>query len=202
MFFLYEHEWLLFLTAEALTWVFALFFCISRYRYRMEHISRLFLVLVGVCTLFQVVLVGVDYYITGKISFFQVILCMFFVYAATLGHSEFVRLDQYIKSRITPYRSENSDEFKTHTLYRLRVILVHTAAFVLLHAIWYIADSATSGLPPLTVFIFNEWIEYPHQGFFSVPELNMLSYFWKVIYYYDLCVFVLLHMRSSLWYNK
>ncbi|GIQ71136.1 hypothetical protein DUZ99_12140 [Xylanibacillus composti] len=196
MSFIYEHEWLFFFLSEVLIWVLAVPFLILRYRYGLEQASIVLLIVILACNLFQGLLVVVDFVHTGEISFFQVVIVLFFIYAFTLGKSDFALMDQYLKKKFKPpHRVVKEASLLPYMRFRRKWMLGHTAAFLLLHSIWYAVDIGTL-VPPAGLFFFQDWIRLPHQGYFEIPQLNALSYFWKVMYYVDLLFFLLL---STIW---
>ncbi|GEM_PF-3119994 len=198
MSFIYEHEWMFFVLSEVLIWVMAVPFLIIRYRFGLEQASMVLLILILTCNLFQGLLVVIDFVHTGEVSFFQVVIVLFFIYAFTLGKSDFALVDLYLKKKFKPmHRNAKRDEsLHPYIRFRSKWMLVHTAAFLLLHAGWYIVDVGGI-LPPAGLFFFHEWIRLPHQGYFEIPALNAMSYFWKVVYYMDLLFYLLI---TTIWH--
>lgn len=196
MSFLYEYEWLLFLLSEALGWVIAVLFFIIRYRYKLERASRILLTLFVTLTLFQAALAGIDYYQSGTVSFFQVFIVMFILYAFTLGHADFVRLDLFIKQKFNPDMIVARDGLEEHLSARWKLVLVHSVAFIVAHSLWYVLSYGWEGFPNLAVYTFHEWIDRPHEGYFPSAGINSISYYWKLVYSFDLGFFA---FACSLW---
>lgn len=195
MAYLFENEWFFLMASEGLMWVFVCLFLICRYKLLLDRLSQLFLIWIIICDLFQALLVGFDYYFTGKVSFFQIVTILFFIYASTLGSSDFKRLDAYIKQKY-----HNNQRILTASIikhrkkintYRRYLFIAHSASFFLAHILWYITDSSLTGFPNYHVFIFNEWIQYPHQGYYSNSAINIISYMWKIFYSFDVIVFLI-----------
>ncbi|WP_227936123.1 hypothetical protein [Alkalihalobacillus deserti] len=192
MAFLYEHGWLLFILSEGLTWLAALVFLISRYRLKLDRLSHWCLLLIVLCTIFQALLALVNYYFTGKVSFFQVVIIVFIIYASTLGKSDFERLDTYIQHKCKRYRKFNeidgpTDKVRTYIKDRQQLFFIHTTALFVIHFAWFMIDSKTSDRK---FFLFNEWIQHPHQGFYNNPVFNIISYVWSIVYIIDVSFFL------------
>ncbi|WP_100407803.1 hypothetical protein [Bacillus solitudinis] len=192
MYFLYEHGWVLFILSEGLTWLAALMFLISRYRLRLYRLSQWCLLLIILCTFFQAVLAGVNYYFTGKVSFFQVVIILFILYASTIGSSDFERIEKYILQKFKRYRKRNEiDELKVDSITYLKarqwLFIIHTTTLFGVHFLWFMLDSKTSSSRFL---LFNEWIQHPHQGFFNNQSFNIISYLWSIVYLIDLSCFL------------
>lgn len=196
MSFLYEYEWLLFLLSEVLGWVVALLFFVIRYRYKFEQASRMLLAVFFTLTLFQAALAGIDYYQSGTVSFFQVFIVMFILYAFTLGHADFVRLDLFIKQRFNPGMIIHRDGLEEHLAARWKLVLVHSIAYILMHTLWYVMTYGYSGFPNFSIYLFHEWIDRPHEGYFESAGLNSISYYWKLVYSFDLAFFL---FACTLW---
>jgi hypothetical protein len=193
--FLYENGWILFILSEALTWLAALIFFACRYLLRLERISNFCLLLIILCTIFQAFLAGVNYFFTGKVSFFQVVIILFIIYASTLGSSDFERIDKYLQQKFNKYRKLNSNEetpdSTTELNYRNGLFLFHTIAFSFMHLIWFCLDFLTMNYSFTHVFLFQQWISHPHQGIFHNSAFNIISYLWSIIYIFDLCFFII-----------
>ncbi|WP_332697358.1 hypothetical protein [Halalkalibacter lacteus] len=206
MSFLYEHGWVLFILSEGLTWLATLLFLVSRYRFRLDLLSQWCLIIIILCTIFQALLAGINYYLTGKVSFFQVIIILFILYASTLGSSDFKRLDYYIQQKTKKYRglidtTVKKDDILAYVKYRQQLFFIHTTAIFIIHFVWFAIDFNTSnGLSGYRLFFLNEWFQHPHQGFFNNLTFNIISYLWSIIYIFDLYIFLiytfLLHFRQ------
>ncbi len=199
--FLYKNEWIFFAVSEGLMWVFLLFFFITRYKLLMNQVSNLFLFQIIIINLFQAFLVCIDYYFTGSVSFFQVFMILFIIYASTIGRSDFKRLDVLMKKRYIHLHRTQCSSLISEITYRLILFAIHTTVFFLLHIIWYRID-VTPGLPNIQLFLFHEWVNYPHQGYYTNPLFNIMSYIWKIIYVIDLCILVIYTATSFFYRNK
>jgi hypothetical protein len=200
--FLYDHGWILFILSEGLTWVATLLFFIFRYRFKLDRISQWCLTFIILCTLFQGLLAGVNYYFTGKVSFFQIVIILFIIYASTLGSADFKRMDQYIQNKFEKYRKlpntvGNSDNYKPYVKYRQQLFSIHTIAFFAIHSTWFAIDFNTANsLSGYQLFYFNEWLQHPHQGLYHHPVFNIISYMWSIFYLIDLHIFLTLIFLS------
>jgi hypothetical protein len=202
---MYEHGWLLFVLSEGLTWLAVVLFLVGRYWLELNRLSQWCLLFIILCNNFQALLAGIDYYFTGKVSFFQVVIILFIIYASTLGSSDFQRLDKYIQQKLNKYRgtlktegeqdeiqAETQDDIRTYIKYRRQLFSIHTTAFVVLHFVWLVIDmSTTTVLSGYEVFFPNEWFHHPHQGYFHNPILNIISYVWSIVYVFDVYIFLI-----------
>ncbi|WP_026700792.1 hypothetical protein [Salibacterium aidingense] len=197
MSFLYEFGWSLFILSEGLTWGIVLLFIVSRYFFHLDRLSQWFLFLIILFTVFQAFLAGVNYYITGKVSFFQVVIILFIIYAGTLGSSNFERLDIYIQQWINNYlKSDKSDripvipaiDFKQENL----IFGIHSIAFFGILLFWYAIDSH-----PL--FAISIWLQHPHLGLFNNSIFNVISYVWCITYIFELFFYIL---NALIWWMR
>ncbi|WP_332631586.1 hypothetical protein [Halalkalibacter flavus] len=195
--FLYENGWILFILSEGLTWLAALLFFICRYRLKLDRVSQWCLTLIILCTLFQGLLAGINYYFTGKVSFFQIVIILFIIYASTLGSADFKRMDQYIQNKFEKHRKllntvEKIDHLRPYIKFRRQLFFIHTIAFIAIHIAWFAIDINTSNsLPAYQLFYFNEWLQHPHQGLFHSPVFNIISYMWSIVYLFDVYIFLI-----------
>ncbi|RSL34181.1 hypothetical protein D7Z54_06345 [Salibacterium salarium] len=199
MSFLHGHGWALFILSEGLTWVAALMFLVSRYGFQLKRLSQWFLTCIILFTIFQGALAGIDYYITGKVSAFQVFIILFIVYTSTLGSSDFERIDLYIKQKIDKHhRTYNNDRSPVQTdsyvKHKQLLFIVHTISFFGAHLFWFFIDSNA-----IVFFYVNEWLHHPHQGLFHHPFINIISYGWSIIYLIDLYFYLI---NKILWWLK
>ncbi|MDC3418632.1 hypothetical protein [Aquibacillus salsiterrae] len=203
---LHVYGWTFFVISESLTWLFVILFMLARYKWMANRLSYLFMIGAIICNLFQLVIVWVDYYFTGTVSFLQMVIILFIIYATTLGSNDMKRIDSYIQKKINNKRNSRITsskvrmDNKTYILYKRNLFLLHTVAYFLFHLLWYIFDPNTTGLPNYSLFFFNEWINYPHEGFYSLPIFNIISYFWKIIYFFE-CI-VMIFYSSWLIFDK
>jgi hypothetical protein len=144
---------------------------------------------------FQILLGGIDFYYTGKISFFQIVIVLFITYASTLGSSDFQRLDKFIKDKMDPHRKyidrlSELDTLQVHLPYRQALFIAHTIAFLLFHYVWYLLDleEKKSSLNDFSLTITSFWFQSIDLSFFNAPIYMMISYCWSMVYLYDLFV--------------
>lgn len=196
MHFLYEHGWFFFILSEGLTWLSTVLGFFSRYRLGLHRLSQWCLLFIILCTISQAFLAGINYYFTGKVSFFQVVIILFIIYASTLGSSDFQRLDNYIQQKTKKYRKLNDtvgikNDIFAYVNYRQQLFFIHTTALFVIHFVWLAIDFNTAnGLSGYSLDFFNEWFQHPHQGFFNNPTFNIISYVWSIIYIFDLYTFL------------
>jgi hypothetical protein len=193
--FLYGHSWLLFVISEGATWVlvFFLFFC--RYWLRFDRVSKWLFKLIVLINVFQIFLGIIDYYYTGKISFFQIVIVLFITYACTLGSSDFQRLDQYIKEKWSRGSGINRtdlvhhEDIRLHMAYRKWLFFLHTTAFTIIHYLWFKLESSRySTFGEFMKYVNNGWFQHIDQAFFTNSIYYMISYVWSMIYAFDFIV--------------
>lgn len=206
MSFLYHHQWLLFFASEGLTWILAVLFLASRYFFSLNRFSLWCLVFVILGNAFQFFLASIDYYFAGKVSFFQIVIILFVIYASTLGSSDFQRLDKYIKEKVMTWKKnrghvrgsitqifhvEEKEDIRAPRKYKKQLFFIHITTFIVIHFLWFIIDiNESNDIAVNHLFLFIEWIEYPHRGFFNNPFFNIMSYVWSIIFFFDLVVFL------------
>ncbi|MFC0558333.1 hypothetical protein [Halalkalibacter alkalisediminis] len=195
MSFLYEHGWMLFVVSEGLTWVLVGLFFFCRYWLRFERVSQWCFVFIVIINVFQIFLGWIDYYFTGEISFFQIVIVLFITYASTLGRSDFQRMDQFIKRKFN-INSKRLDQFEgqegwdRHLPYRFTLFFTHTFAFIMIHYIWFLLEKMTfNNLAEYTSLLASSWFQSIDASFFSLSIYMKTSYFWSIIYLFDLIVF-------------
>ncbi|WP_332629461.1 hypothetical protein [Halalkalibacter flavus] len=195
MSYIHENGWFLFVVSEGITWVLVFLFLLSRYWLRFDRLSQMWLVFIVGINIFQILLGGIDFYFTGEISFFQIVIVLFITYACTLGSSDFARLDQFIKrkfdrGRNTDHRtSEGHADVKKHITYRCSLFFYHTIAFCLIHIIWYMSDrSYFNHFQEYVYFITNSWFGVVDYNLLTSPAYFLLSYLWSMIYVFEAVV--------------
>ncbi|WP_202079244.1 hypothetical protein [Caldalkalibacillus salinus] len=199
---LFYHQWGLFFISEGLIWILMVFFLLARYLLRLNGLSLFLLLLVILGNGFQLFLGSVDYYFTGKVSFFQVFIILFIIYASTLGQADFKRLDRYIKQKVLTWqnkrgwmrhemleviRPEPEAERLAYRKYRRQLLAIHILAYLVMHTLWFMIDVSVS-YGATTRFDIAEWMQHPHRGWFHDPFFNILSYVWSLFLIYDLAV--------------
>ncbi|GAE29788.1 hypothetical protein [Halalkalibacter hemicellulosilyticus] len=195
MTYFYQNGWILFLLSEGITWLCIFVFLVFRYIYQLNRLSHLFLHTILLCTFFQAMLAGINYYYTGKVSFFQVLIILFILYGSTLGTSHFKNLDKFIQQRLSKnrhIRTSSDNDHRIDTDNYPTLFFMHTLFFIAIHWFWFSYDFY--GHDQLANISFQQipmWIESPHNGFFSNPLFNIISYIWYIIYLFDLTIFVL-----------
>ncbi len=188
---LYENEWILFIFSEALTWFSIIMLLITRYKFTVDRLSQLFLAIIILCTLFQALLVGIDFYFTGTISLFQVIIILFIIYASTLGSSDIQRLDQYLQHKIKKKRQIFNDDLYDYIYYKKQLFYIHTFAYISIHFIWLLIDSNLNiNVTSILLFLYNQSYLYTIPNLFNNMLFNLLSYLWSIIYFFDISVVI------------
>jgi hypothetical protein len=99
-----ELKWILALAFEVAFWLMLAGFLVLRYRYRMERITRLFVVGVALDTAGILALGVWDFAETGKVSVYTAFIAALMVYSLTAGKEHLRRLDRWIASDQRPSR--------------------------------------------------------------------------------------------------
>jgi hypothetical protein len=99
-----ELKWILALTFEAAFWLMLAAFLVLRYRYGMEHITRLFVIGVILDTSGILALGVWDFAETGRVSVYTAFIAALVVYSLTAGKQHLRRLDHWMASNLRPSR--------------------------------------------------------------------------------------------------
>jgi drug/metabolite transporter (DMT)-like permease len=97
-----ELKWILAIALEAGFWIMLAAFLILRYRYRMERITRLFVIGVVIDTAGILALGVWDFATTGEVSAYTLFIAALLGYALTWGKQDMRRLDAWMARRIRP----------------------------------------------------------------------------------------------------
>lgn len=112
--FLMQYKWLLVIIGEILFFVFAGAFFIIRYWFNKTVVGYVFVILLILNELFLALLAIYDYIQTGKLSSFQIITAIFYIYLIFEGKKEFGRLDHYFKKKVATWKGETGPDFQTN----------------------------------------------------------------------------------------
>jgi hypothetical protein len=99
-----ELKWILAVAFEAAFWLMLAAFLVLRYRYRMEGITRLFVIGVVLDTAGIVALGVWDFVNTGNVNTYTAFIAALVVYGVTSGKEHFVKLDRWMARKIKPRR--------------------------------------------------------------------------------------------------
>jgi hypothetical protein len=99
-----ELKWILAAAFEAAFWLMLAAFLVLRYRYRMEGITRLFLVGVLLDTAGILALGVWDFAETGKVSVYTAFIAALLAYSLTAGKEHLRRLDRWMAATLRPSR--------------------------------------------------------------------------------------------------
>jgi hypothetical protein len=99
-----ELKWILAIGLEATFWLMLAAFLVLRYRYRMEGITRVF-VIGAVLDTAGIVALGVwDYLESGSVSSYTLFVAAIVVYSITAGRDDLRRLDRWMARKVRPSR--------------------------------------------------------------------------------------------------
>lgn len=103
-----ELKWILALAFEAAFWLMLAGFLVLRYRYRVERITRVFVLGVALDTAGILALGVWDFAETGKVSVYTAFIAALVVYSLTAGREHLRRLDRWMASNLRPSRRVTS----------------------------------------------------------------------------------------------
>src|ERR671917_502968 len=99
-----ELKWILAIAFEAAFWLMLAAFLVLRYRYRVEGITRLFVIGVVLDTLGILALGVWDFAETGKVSGYTLFIAALIAYSLTFGKKDMRRLDRWMAAKLRPSR--------------------------------------------------------------------------------------------------
>ena len=99
-----ELKWILAVGFEVAFWLMLAAFMVLRYRYRVEGITRLFVIGVVLDTLGILALGVWDYAETGRVSGYTLFIVALIGYSLTFGKRDMRRLDRWMAARLRPSR--------------------------------------------------------------------------------------------------
>jgi hypothetical protein len=99
-----ELKWALAIGFEAAFWLMLAAFMVLRYRYRVEGVTRLFVIGVVVDTLGILALGVWDFAETGRVSSYTLFIAVLIAYSLTYGKKDMRRLDRWMAAKLRPSR--------------------------------------------------------------------------------------------------
>jgi hypothetical protein len=99
-----ELKWVLTIGFEAAFWVMLAGFLVLRYRYRVEGVTRLFIVGVVLDTAGILGLGVWDFAASGKVSVYTAFIAALIAYSLTAGKEHLRRLDGWMAASLRPSR--------------------------------------------------------------------------------------------------
>jgi hypothetical protein len=99
-----ELKWALAIGFEAAFWLMLAGFLVLRYRYRVERVTRFFVVGVVLDTAGILALGVWDFAETGKVSVYTAFIAALVVYSLTAGKEHLRRLDRWMAANLRPSR--------------------------------------------------------------------------------------------------
>jgi hypothetical protein len=99
-----ELKWALAIGFEAAFWLMLAGFLVLRYRYRVEGVTRFFIVGVLIDTAGILALGVWDFAETGKVSVYTAFIAGLLAYSVTVGKEHLRRLDSWMAATLRPSR--------------------------------------------------------------------------------------------------
>jgi uncharacterized membrane protein YczE len=103
-----ELKWILAIGFELAFWLMLATFFVLRYRYRLDGVTRAFVIGVVLDTAGILALGVWDYAETGKVSIYTAFIAGLVVYSLTVGKEHLRRLDRWMASNVRPSRRVSS----------------------------------------------------------------------------------------------
>jgi hypothetical protein len=97
-----ELKWALAIGFELAFWLMLAAFLVLRYRYRVEGVTRLFVIGVMLDTAGILALGVWDFAATGKVSVYTAFIAALVVYSLTAGKEHLRRLDRWMAVKLRP----------------------------------------------------------------------------------------------------
>ena len=99
-----ELKWILAIGFELAFWLMLAAFMVLRYRYRIDDITRLFVIGVVLDTLGILALGVWDFAETGRVSGYTIFISALLGYSFTFGKKDMRRLDRWMAAKLRPSR--------------------------------------------------------------------------------------------------
>ena len=99
-----ELKWAVAIGFESAFWLMLAGFLVLRYRYRVEGVTRFFIVGVVLDTAGILALGAWDFAETGKVSVYTAFIAALVVYSLTAGKEHLQRLDHWMAANLQPSR--------------------------------------------------------------------------------------------------
>ena len=99
-----ELKWALAIGFEMAFWIMLAAFLVLRYRFRVEGVTRLFVIGVVLDTAGILALGVWDFAQTGKVSGYTIFIAVLIGYSLTYGKKDMRRLDRWMAARLRPSR--------------------------------------------------------------------------------------------------
>ncbi|WP_020061735.1 hypothetical protein [Bacillus sp. 123MFChir2] len=178
-----EYRWAFLIGAEIVFWSAAISFFLLRYAFRLRKASFIAGIVLLLNELFILALGVVDYYETGEISQFQIIIVIILLYAVFYGKKDLRKLDLRIQRVIAKWRGEVLPMIEepveltgwAHTKQELLHWVPHFIIFVGVHIVFFFLY----GLVPL------ENISSWEADVFSNETANRVSKVWRIVFGVD-----------------
>ncbi|MEJ8777749.1 hypothetical protein [Pseudogracilibacillus sp. ICA-222130] len=192
------YQWEVFIFLEIASWIFLFLFLLLRYAFDRVKIGQIFLLLFLLFILLEGILAFINYQQTGEIETFQIVVCIFIIYACTFGISDFKKLDRYIKQKVGKWRKVDlltekdraimeKQQNPTYIARRYRLWwYMHTIVLIIANIIFWqlYGDKATHFLSYIQDWSWFEQETIHHAPYKHEMVMNIVR-LWLVIYVVD-----------------
>lgn len=196
--FISEYKWFFLISAEVVFWLCAISFLIFRYWFKLDKLSKLFVIIFIVNDLWIAFLAYIDYQRTGEFSNYQIIILVIIIYALTFGKSDFKKLDIYIKRKVSEIRGEPVDQLEVtpkkyglaYAVSQWKKFLLHLIIFLTIHLVFYFMfDFSEIFLNTPWESRFGSWFD---KELSTVPynneSINKVSKVWLLVLLIDFAI--------------
>lgn len=186
-----QYKWLFVIIGEVLFFILVAAFLIMRYWYHKTVIGYIFVILLILNELFLALLVIYDYIQTGKISIFQVVTAIFYIYLIFEGRKEFARLDLYFKKKVAIWKGEAVPDFQknndmkekrygqTHAKEEREGWYIHLLIFIIAQII-FINISSFANWQAFSLNQVGNWFQI-----YKDQKINQVNSVWGIILIID-----------------
>ncbi|CDO03871.1 hypothetical protein BN988_02401 [Oceanobacillus picturae] len=203
-----QYHWEIFIVAEVLSIASLLLFCVFRYFFNKQRLSRGFIALFLALLAAEALLGLFVYQETSEISSFLIIVTVFVIYACTFGIADFKKLDRWMRRKIGTFRGVELLTEKDYEIIRRDMdpkykakkyrisSLIHLAVFLVAQAIFW--SLGTDSLAEVKWYLTDfSWVErgeaegspYPNETIFSIGVIWGLVFIIDFLYSWSYTLF-------------
>lgn len=145
--FILYYEWTIFVLIELASFFTLSLFGVTRYYFGKRRLSLIFIFTFLVLTIAEAGLGLLVYQATGKFTVYQFILIVFVLYACTIGIYDFIKLDRWLRDKVSDWRGVDLlSEDERHWIrmkaqqnekrFYLYKSLLHISLFLFVQLVW------------------------------------------------------------------
>ncbi|GAB2575432.1 hypothetical protein [Gracilibacillus alcaliphilus] len=193
-----DYQWEIFIGLEILGFSALILFGVFRYLFKKINLSKAFILSFVLFIAIEAVLAWYVFNQTGEISSFQIIVCIFVLYAITFGWNDFKKLDRWMRKKIdadnllteADYEAiEKQKDPRYQAKYYLATWFIHVLVFLAVQGLFFYLSGLTweQAQTYLTNF---DWIESEsyHTTPYSNSSFHSISMIWGIVLVVDTIV--------------